>query len=955
MNSESMRTSEPLSDLQAKLQRAVRALGFALAVVLLSAIPAQAQEAGSGRIIGTVVSSETGQPLPSAQVSIEGTNRGTLTDARGRFILSGVPAGTQRVMVQSLGFASKTVTGVQVSDASASTLDISLDPSAVQIEGIVVSAEREQGSTAVLMDQQRTSVAVLDGAGSQEISRSPDSDAAEVARRLSGTTVSQGKYVFVRGLGERYSQTQLNGSPLPSPEPEKEVVPLDLFPSGFLESLTTQKTYTPDLPADFTGGSVSIQTRDYPLNRSWKLSMSSSYNTESQFRDGYLTYSGGKTDLLGVDDGSRDLPAAVADAIGGLRGASSLRDLSPAQREAVGEAFQRQFTPSSSRTPANVSLSGSYGQPLTLGSTELGFFVGANYSNSYTLRLDEVESKYSTAAFDPAITGSGVPAPNVSYATDKGIHDTRLGAVGNATVRFSPMHKVRLATTFSRAAEDEARNYSGINNEDLSGYVEGDRLRFVARSLMSGQLSGEHQLPLRSTLEWRTALARAQQEEPGLREAVYVRLFGSADDSPFYLRSSGESARYFYSDIVDDDLSGGADLTIPIGNWNGSIPSIKMGGSYRHRDRDFAARRFNWRFFSNTVTNLDEALTESSIVERMSRPGEFEINEIVEPGDLYQVDDIRGAGYAMVDIPLSSRLRLIGGVRAEHYTLDLLSRGESKTDRNQTDFLPALNAVYALTDNMNLRAAYSQTLDRPEFRELAPFQFTEAASLRQVIGNPALDVAHFQNFDGRWEWYARPGEVLSLGAFYKSFTDPIEQVYYAAASSAYSYQNAVDGRLFGVEVDLQQRLDILGDAFRNFSASGNFAWIDSEVNVVEVGAFVPTNAQRPLEGQSPFVVNLGLAYQHPEGLPEVGLFYNVSGRRLAAAGGSGVPDIYEMPRHQLDLTLSHGLRNGLGLRVNVENLLNDEYLFEQSKNGITATQRQYSPGTTVSIGLSVGS
>ncbi|MQA92215.1 MAG: outer membrane beta-barrel protein [Gemmatimonas sp.] len=914
------------------------------------------QEGGSsseGRIIGQVISAQTAQPLASVQVQVEGTDRGTLTDAGGRFILSGVPARSHSISAQTLGFARKTVTDVVVAPNAATSIDISLEEEAVALEGITVSAERERGSTSVLLDMQRTSVAFLDAAGAQEIARSPDSNAAQVARRLSGTTVSEGKYVYVRGLGDRYSQTSLNGSPLPSPEPEKEVVPLDLFPSGFLESLTTQKTYTPDLPGDFTGGSIALETRDYPAERSFKLSVSSSYNSESQFHDGFLSYAGGKRDFLGTDDGARDLPEAVADAIGGLRGDQSLRSLPASTLEQLGQAFQRQFTPSQGTTPLNRSISASYGQPVTLGERELGLFVGLNYSDNFRLRLGEIERKFTTNAFNPGVQNGDDPEANVDYAFDRGIRDVQVGAVGNATLRFNPFHKLRLATTFSRSAADEASDYSGINREDVSGEVQGDRLRFVARTLASAQLSGDHQALFGSTLEWRAVVAQASQEEPGLREALYVRQFGAPETSPMYLRNAGESGRYFFSDLVDDDYSGGLDWTQPLDVWGGGIASVKIGGAYRLRARDFAARRFNWDFRPNSITNLDQALNEGAIVGRVTGPGEFAITEVVEPGDIYTVDDERRAVYAMVDLPLTPRLRLIGGARAEVYDLALERRGELVVDRDQTDILPAVSMVYSLTDLMNLRAAYSRTLDRPEFRELAPFQFTEAASLRQVVGNENLDVARFQSFDLRWEWFPRPSEVLSVGGFLKTFEDPIEQVYYAAASSAYSFQNAVDGRLFGVELDLQQGLDVLADGLRDFSVSTNVALIDSEVNVVREGAFVPTNANRPLEGQSPFVVNTGLTYRHPEGLPEIGLFYNVFGKRLAAAGGSGVPDIYEMPRHQLDLTFSHALTSGLKFKIGAENLLGSDYRYEQSNNGITVVQRQYSPGTTLSIGLSV--
>jgi TonB-dependent receptor len=268
------------------------------------------------------------------------------------------------------------------------------------------------------------------------------------------------------------------------------------------------------------------------------------------------------------------------------------------------------------------------------------------------------------------------------------------------------------------------------------------------------------------------------------------------------------------------------------------------------------------------------------------------------------------------------------------------------------DVLPSVNLIWSLSDRMNVRAAYSRTLDRPEFRELAPFQFTEATSLRQIIGNPELGVARIWNADLRWDWFTRPGEVLSVSAFYKHFDDPIEQVFLAAASAAYSFQNARDGRLYGVEFEIRQRLDRLADRLRTFTFLGNLMLSNSEVSVIERGAFIPTNTRRPLEGQSPWVLNLGLLYTHPHAATEVGFYYNIAGDRVAAAGGSGVPDIYERSRSQLDLSITQNLFGGTRVKFQGKNLLNSAYRFEQSQNGITLLQREYKTGASYDLSLS---
>ena len=920
----------------------------ALLIVGALHLIAGALEAQSGRITGRVASENSGEGLSSAQVSVAGTRFGAMTDLDGRYLLLGVPAGTYDVQVQLIGFGPKTITGVEVRPDRTTVLDIGVALEAVQLEEITVSAERERGTTAFLLDQRRNSSALVEAVGSVDISRSPDADAAEVATRMTGVTVTAGKYVFVRGLGGRYSQTSLNGSPLPSPEPEREVVPLDLFPSSFLESLSTQKSYTADLPADFSGGNVAITTREFPDRTSVSFGVGTSLNTESHFGSDFLTYSGGDLDFLGVDDGTRDLPDAVRSAIGGLDGAPLPSD--PAMIERLGEAFPRQFTPvAQGNAPMNRSFDLSIGARTELFGRELGVVLAGTYSDDYSVMDTERERKWRTSAFDPSID-AGLRSPNVDYRFRTGNRAISYGGIGNFTYLLTPTHKISLKTTYNRNTDDEARTFVGNNGEDIGGEIRNDRLRFVERALAWGQLSGEHEVDfLGSRLEWKGTLARADRDEPGLREAIYLRSFNAEEDEPFLLENIDQSGRYFYSFLQDDDRSAQLDWQVPIGSWSGGEASVKVGAAWRDRTRGFSARRFRWSFQGGIVSNLDAALFDGSIVGETPQTAQFALREVVEPGDLYGADDERLAGYVTVDVPLFSGLMAVVGARVENYQLNLSSRGTVLADRVETDVFPAVNLIYSVGEAMKLRAAFSQTLDRPEFRELAPFQFTEATSLRQIFGNSDLKVADITNVDLRWDWFPRPGEVVSVGGFYKKLNDPIEQVFIATASSAYSYQNADEGRLFGVELDARKRLGFMG--LEPFTGQFNLALIDSEVTVREVSFFIPTNTKRPLEGQSPWVVNAGVSYTSPHE-DEVGLFFNVFGERVTAAGGSGIPDIYEQPRHQLDLTWKRPLTAGVRLKVKAENLRNEPLLFEQEANGIRLMQRRYEVGRTFSVALS---
>lgn len=916
---------------------------------------AHAQD-GKGRITGRVVDSKSAQGLTNAQVAVPELGLMTLTDMDGRYFLDRVPSGRHEVRVNLLGYAPKVIADVVVVSGQAARVNLSLDQTAIEVEAITVTARMEAGATAALLEAQKNAVSVTEAVGQEEIARSPDTDAAEVATRVSGVTVTEGRYVYIRGLGERYSQTSINGSPVPSPEPEKEVVPLDLFPAEFLESLSTQKTYTPDRPGEFSGGAVDITNRDFPDRLTWKLSFGTSVNTISQFQSGFLNYRGGGTDGLGIDDGTRAIPDPVAAAGYGLGGNRLPKD-DPNVTLGAGVEFARQlnqFTPSEKNTPGNFDLGGSVGNRTSLFGNDLGFFLAGTYSTSSLIRDDEEESKWRAAAFDPEFAEQS--QPNVAYQFRRGTNQVALGGVANFSYLLTPSNQFSLQTLYNRNTSDESRLLFGDNREDLGAETYGERLRFQERDLLWGQLSGKHELlALNSRLDWRFSAARATRDEPGLRETVYTRGFNTT--GPFFLdNNTGESGRYFYTDLVDRDFSGGLDWSWNFGGWSNPA-TLKVGGAARVRDRDFAARRYRWNFRSG-ITSLDSVIAHGTIVGGDPQNNmELQLRDLVENGDQYVADERTYGAYGMLDVPVGSRLRVVFGARVEWYDLELTSplQAELQTlsDLKQTDVLPSLSLTYRLNRDMNLRLAGSRTLDRAEFRELAPFQFTEASSLRQLKGNPNLVIADITNADAKWEWFPNPGEVLSVGVFYKHLENPIEQVFFAAASSLYSYQNAESGYLYGAELTLRKRLDY-GEFWNHFTLGAGLSVTESNVTVVPGGGFNPTNPSRPLQGQSPYTVNANLTWQSTQGATELGAFYGVFGSRIEAAGGSGVPDIVEDPRHVVDLTWRQQLRGYLSLRLKVRNLLDAPYQRSQEANGIERVQRYYTTGQSISLTLSYG-
>jgi len=945
----------------------LRSLCILIAMSALSVGSLAAQQ-NTGRIIGRVVDAASAQPLAGVQVVVNDGVVGTLSDLNGRFVLVDVPAGTVSVTAQSLGYGTKTVTDLVVPAGEVVAFNITLEQQAVAIAGITVSAEFEAGSATALLDERRTALAAIEAVGAQEISRRPDGDAAQVAQRLTGVTVTEGKYVFVRGLGQRYSQTTLNGSSLPSPEPEREVVPLDIFPSGFLESLSTQKTYTPDLPADFSGGSVKIETKDFPDRFTLRASVGSSFNTISQFQDGFLNYGSGGRDWLGLDDGSRAQPAVLEEFMGGIRSGGRLPD-DDGQRIQIAEALRNtgfNFGPGAGDTPLNRNFALSVGGRNDFRDDgEIGYFVAGSYSDNYTIRgggcadgalqdlndlntesCREFERKWRNTAFEPGVVEFATP--NVDYAFERGLRQISWGGVGNFTVKLTPEQKLSFQSTVNLTTDDEARTYRGENAEDIGGLIEAQRSRWVERLLLWSQLSGEHLTFGESQLEWRLTASQANRNEPLLREVIYQQ-------DPFSLEERAidftESGKYLFSELVDTDLSAGFDWRFPF-EFRDEDAAIKVGALYRSRDREFGARRLNFVFLADEFDDFDQALQDATFTTGpIQNTSQFGIGEVVEPGDVYQADDTRIAGYAMLELPVTERLQAIVGARVENYAVGVDSRGIPLQDLDVTDVAPSFSLIFSPSENVRVRAAASRTVDRPEFRELAPFQFTEAASLRQLFGNPDLTPATVQSADLRVDFFPGAGEILSVGGFYKGIDEPIEQVFIQTASTAFSFQNADKATVLGFETDAQLRLGRFVEALESVSIQGNFSWIDSNVEVRTDGGFDPTSLERPLEGQAQYVLNAGVNYSDLRGL-EAGLFYNRFGDRLTAAGGGGVPDIYERPRNSLDASLGFPLPGGVRASVKANNLLDAAFLFEQELNGFSQVQRQFSIGRTVSVGLS---
>jgi hypothetical protein len=916
-----------------------------LVLVFSSPPPLGAQAGGAGRIVGRVLDAETGRPLPGAQLRVQGTRAGGLAGIDGRYILTGVPAGEQTLVVSFIGYAAKTVTNIRVQAGEPATVDFALHSAAVALEEITVSAERERGTVSRALDEQRRAVGVVNTVTSEQIGRSPDGDAAAAVQRVSGVTVQDGRYVSVRGLGERYTNTSLNGARIPSPEPERKVVPLDLFPSSLLSTITTSKTFTPDLPADFSGAQVDVRTREFPSRRQTSYSLSLGGNTASTGRTA-LSAPAEPMEWLAMGRENRAIPENVA-RFGNFQRATPSQD----EMNQIVNGFRNVWTAQESTARPNVSFGASTGGTDEWFGRSVGYVGSLTYSSSQNSRVGQVRAM-------PRIDGGdGSQITEVDrFVGESGTSSVLWGGLLNLSILFTPNTRIAVNNSYNRSSDSDARREEG-ESENLGLPLLVERLQYVERGVRSNQLLVEHQVTPRSRVDWSITSSGVARYEPDRSEVVYARIpdpvTGQAG-SPTWAGGSSEGAVRTFGVLTENAWESSANYRLSLGHGQRQH-QLRFGGLFRAADRvaDNAVYSIN-----SFVLTADPAATQLPPEEifggRFSRPGDrfFNVAPLGQGGS-YTANDLTGAGYAMLEYALSPRMRLVGGARVEYS--DVLLDAENtvgqraRTNPTYLDVLPALTLNVQLNERQNLRFSASQTLARPEYRELAPVMYREVIGGINVIGNPALRRTLIRNFDARWEWYPSAMEVLSVALFAKQFQDPIERVQLGTSGTAVErFENADGAENFGIEVEARRTLDFVHPSLAPVSAFANATLMHSDVRIGDQALATRTDDNRRMVGQAPYVLNAGLTYLAPGRRSSATLLYNVVGPRIVAAGGGNVPDAEEQPRHMLDLSLRTPLGSGLDLKFDAKDLLDSPYQVRQGP-----VQREfYRTGRSFAVGLS---
>lgn len=907
-----------------------------LSIPLLVATAPLAAQQGTGRIVGRIVEASQGAPLAGAEVQLVGTPIRATSALDGRFSLQQVPAGTATVAVRLIGFQPKTVTGIVVTDGAIVEQNIALSTHVVELQEVTVSAAEERGSVAAAVDEQRNATNIVNAITSEQIEKSPDSDAGQAVQRVSGVTVQDGKYVFVRGLGERYTTTSLNGARIPSPEPERKVVPLDLFPSGLLEGITTSKTFTPDQSGDFSGAQVNLKTREFNAGRVLAFSVSGSYNSQATFKNVVRAPTEGG-DWFAFGASKRALPGAIRDA-GNLSGVGSPTD----QNLLIGQ-FRNVWSARSGDAAPNGSMGVSLGGAEPLFGQTTNYLLSFNYANTQEVRKDEQRG---LAVGDTILT-----RPFNMYTGELGRRSVLWGGLANFGMRIGSYTKISLDNTFTRSADNEAQVLVG-ENEEFSQFnpLYLTRLSFIERSVRSNQLLGEHLLGSRNFVDWSVTNARVTRDEPDRSDVAYTAsVDGSGIATPTTWPGTPRFATRTFSSVTENSWNLAGNYRLTLGNFD--LPTqVKVGGVFRSTNRDSDTRAYD--IYNRTLSQQQlQAAPEDVFSQTNLTNDAFILNANANAGR-YTADEKIGAGYAMIDIPLGSRLRVVAGARVERWQLDVNSVTTTgivvpARPRN-TDVLPSLALNITLSETHQLRLSATQTLSRPEYRELSSVPYFEQIGLLTTFGNPDLKRALIQNFDARWEWYPGRGETVSFGAFYKRFNDPIEKVIILqAGTSALSFVNADHAQNYGGEIEIRKDIGARGDAGAPLTIFANTTLMKSDITPGNTGTSALTRANRPMVGQSEYVVNAGIGLT-PIGAVNLTLLYNVAGRRILEAGSGGLPDAYEEARHLVDATLQIPLGSTASLRFDGKNLLDAPYRLTQGQ----VTRQRYKSGRVFGFGVS---
>lgn len=927
----------------------------------------------SGKVAGTIIDGDFTEPLPFANVLVKGTATGTTSDFDGKYNLDLDP-GTYTLEFSFVGYNTQEITNVIIKANEVVNLDVTLNTNS--LETVVVTTSVKRNTENAVLNLQKKSVTLLDGLSVQSIKKTGASNIASAVKSVPGVSVQGGKYVYVRGLGDRYTKSILNGIDIPGLDPDRNTIPMDIFPTNIIDNVLVIKSAAAQYPADFTGGIVNVVTKDFPTKAEYSISIGAGYNPSMHFKDNYLSYDGSKTDLLGFDNGKRDLPINRYQQIPGTFSNSlTLNTLT--------SLFDSQLGATTETSYPNYNFGFTLGNQYELGDNKIGYMGSFSYKNNTTFFEDREDGSYIRNQNDLSILELDTDR---KVTGSSGSNEVIMNGLLGLTFK-TPLSKYKATGLHIQNGESTAGLYDLLvfeaagNSGDVNGI--GNELLYTERSLTNLSLVGDHSFGMNSDwdLDWIFSPSFSQVLDKDHR-VTPLRIVEIGDETQYQIDPSslGNSTRIWRT-LAEESWVFNTNLNKKHTLFN-KAAKLKFGGGYNYKFRDFSTDQYLFNATSSIVEGGDvnnflasDNLWTPSIYDEQT--GEYisggegtylDANSIFQPANSYEGEYNLASTYISDEFNASEKLKVILGLRAELFTLYYTGeiRGESVVRQKtieEHDFFPSANFIYALTDQANLRASYSRTTARPSFKEASTAQINDPITQRIFIGgldNGVYDPirpTYINNLDVRYEIYREQGQMVAFSGFYKDFKDPIETVFFPQASNQFTVANLGDAQVLGAEFEFRQK--ITENVKLNFNASyihSSLEMSDGEYAQRLANARVGETIEntRDLQGQSPFLINVGVDYDNNEGF-RAGLFYNVQGKTLELVGTGIVPDVYTLPFHNLNFTLNKafGEKKKSGIDFKVTNILGSERESAYQSFGTDdEVFKLRSPGTEISLGYS---
>ncbi len=912
----------------------------------------------TGEIVG-VVQDHAGESLPGVNIWIPELEKGISTDINGHFQLKKIPVGTYSLRISYISYQTQ-LRKVQVQAGVATQVNIDLLSTSTELSGVEIKTERTRDNALAMLDLRRKSVHLLEGLSVAQMKRFGDNDVGQAMRRMTGVTVEEGQYVYVRGLSDRYNRTVLNGASIPGLDPNRNSTQMDIFPVHLIDNVVVYKTFSAELPGDFVGGYINIETKSIPETATIHLSSSTSYNANANLNDSYLTYTGGRVNWLATGRGVQKIPDILTqgDPIPSLSAAEQ-NTTDAAYLQSVTQAFGTQdMNIHRQAMPLNHRVLASLGDRYLLFGNPLGYMLTLSHQRAFDAYQSGLSHIYKQRGIQ-----SHTLAPLLALDDAKSTEHVLWGALLGLGYK-PPGHDIRLNLMHTQKGNVTTRRQTGTKPEDdpdLHYFTQG--LWYTQKSISTLQLKGTHEASQNKLLEvgWVAAYTLSRIYQPNLRFFTYGHYTPQADGGLYYLiqPSLGQVPTRYFRDLQEQLADMQLNLKHNIGHAT-SKALLKGGGAVNVKSRTF--REAQYRYNSPQVATVPNGKPNDYIAAKNTwqsdRPTGTYITDASLMANNYDANQLIWAGYVLWEQPLPDNLHLSTGLRYEGTQLRVISADPSKPQGQLLlhDLLPSFKLTHRQNERLTYRAAYGRTLARPSFRELAPFASFDFIGDYILVGNPLLERTSINNVDLSAEYYPTQGEMLSVGLFYKHFQKPIERTFNIQATNPeLTFRNVPESQAMGVEIGIKKQLSKEHPLFRAFSVGTNVALIHTWVDIdpEEFALIKAYNAQaspkREMYGQAPYVLNAYLSYDGKKGWKGT-LGYNTLGKRISVITPGG-PSTYELPRHNMDISISKIIARTWKLRLSARNLLDAPFRFVQDFNQTTYFAQRYRTGRQLSVSL----